>query len=120
MNKVEVIRYLRPIDANGVSNLGGVTVVFNLDYDKREIDVKFSICSSKENFNKHNGVKVAKESEAVRTLPLDSFRKLADKEGGFIDAYFKTLDVVKVLSTEHLHPREQLLMKKSNFKHWRW
>ena len=130
MNKVTVVRYLRPPVKQAVkglvsvytaerSNLGGVTFLFDLDYVNRQVVTYFSICNSKENFNKQLGIETARDAGVVRIMPLDGFRELADQEGGFVDAYFTLLNVHSKMDRSSIDEREELLLKKADYIHWR-
>ena len=92
---ITVCRYIRPIAKfNGkiaYSNLGGVTLVYTMDYGKRTVDVRFSICRPNENFNKANGLAYAMAA-ASDQYDLDKFRALADSVGGFTNAYSNLLN----------------------------
>jgi hypothetical protein len=108
---VRVIRYLRNLTQNyEPSNLGGVTLVFDMDYEDRTVAVRFSICSEKENFNKALGLETAINSGVERILPLDPFRKLADIKGGFLDAYYAMIETDQVQGA--ISEREKLFLKK--------
>jgi len=87
LETVRVIRYLRPYESFNVHNLGGVTFVFDLDYVRRTVSVLFSVCAIDENFEKSTGLQVALDAGVVRVFNLDSFRVVADRFGGFVDAY---------------------------------
>lgn len=80
MDKVEVVRYIRPIEMLGWrprnkyeenSNLYGVTVVFELDYENKTVLAKWAICNG-DNFEKRLGVKLARESKVSYKFPLNS------------------------------------------------
>lgn len=59
-NPIRVVRYIRPLDelCANKSNMYGVTLVFDLDYDARKIDVGISICNG-DNFDRKEGIKRA-------------------------------------------------------------
>ena len=113
LDHVRVIRYLRnwakhnPFEA---SNLGGVTLVFDMDYITRTVAIRFSICSDKDNFDKALGLSTAVSTIAERILDLDNFRKLADIKGGFLDAYYAIMQAGIVDGT--LSSREKVFLKK--------
>jgi hypothetical protein len=108
---VRVIRYLRNLTKNyEPSNLGGVTLMFDMDYEDRTVAIRFSICSEKENFNKELGLQTAIDSGVERILPLDPFRKLADIKGGFLDAYYAMIETDQVQGA--ISNREKLFLKK--------
>jgi len=104
---ITVCRYIRPVALfeTGVSysNLGGITLVFIMDYGKRTVNIKFSICRANENFNKHDGQMWAMKQEG-ETINLDKFQTMADQVGGFTDAYINLLNCRYVLGD--LTPRE--------------
>ena len=53
---VQVVRYVRPTDCeNRPHNLGGITLAFELDYERMVAKVGWSICADDENFNKALG-----------------------------------------------------------------
>ena len=105
---ITVCRYIRPVaefrDGVGYSNLGGTTFVFTMDYGKRTVNVKFSICRSDENFNKKEGLAWANKQRG-ETFNLDKFQMMADAVGGFTLAYLNLLSskyVTGTLSTREL------------------
>lgn len=117
MEKVRVIRHFRFMDkkTSELKSRGGVTFVFEMDYDKRLVDVFFSICSPNDNFCKSDGIRYAIEQGSERTMLLDPFQTLADSDrvsGGFVSAYFNILVSCAVMAT--ISDRELLLMKKIN------
>ena len=107
---VSVIRYLRKLEhSHHTSNLGGITFVFTMDYEKRTVDVYFSVCNSKENFNKKDGIKIALAAGIERKLDVDKFRKLADIKGGFVDAYIAIVEIESVIGS--ISKREKVLLR---------
>ena len=104
---ITVCRYIRPValfeTGIGYSNLGGTTLVFIMDYGKRTVNVKFSICRANENFNKREGLAWAMKQEG-ETINLDKFQDMSDKVGGFTDAYINLLNCKYV--TGDVTPRE--------------
>ena len=104
---ITVCRYIRPValfnTGIGYSNLGGITLVFIMDYGKRTVNVKFSICRADENFNKHDGQAWAMKQEGD-TINLDKFQAMADQCGGFTNAYVNLLNCKYV--TGEATPRE--------------
>ena len=57
---VSVVRYVRPTDCdNRPYNLGGITLAFELDYDRMVAKVGWSICAEDENFDKVVGQEIA-------------------------------------------------------------
>lgn len=110
LSPVRVIRYVRPrLENYCFSNLGGVTFVFTLDYNLRTVEVQTAICSSKDNFNKADGLKYALES-SPRKFNLDKFQAFADEEGGFVHAYIAVLKSEAV--SEAVLPSEKVLLRK--------
>jgi len=107
---IKVCRYIRPVvlfkQGVGYSNLGGVTLVFTMDYGRRTVNVKFSICRDDENFNKKDGLSWA-EKQVGETFNLDKFQSMADVMGGFTQAYLNLLNAKYV--NESLTPRELTL-----------
>lgn len=84
MNKVEVVRYIRPDNKVWVldkyeenSNLYGVTVVFDVDYDSQTVVAKWSVCNG-DNFEKTLGKQIAKSSKLAFTFPMSTVK---EKEG---------------------------------------
>lgn len=77
-SKIEVVRYVRPnmflnfsygkYDHN--DNLYGVTIVFDVDYDQKEVVAKWSICNGV-NFSKKEGYDVAVCSGRSETFDLE-------------------------------------------------
>lgn len=113
INNVTVIRYVRPLLGNGhYSNLGGITFLFELDYTRRTINIYFSVCSSKENFNKKEGIEIAKQAGIERQFNYDKFQQLATLKGGFVDAYISILESEQVMGV--LTKRESILLKKGS------
>ena len=108
---IKVCRYIRPVaefkQGLGYSNLGGVTLVFTMDYGQRTVNVKFSICRADENFNKKDGLAWA-EKQVGETFNLDKFQTMADAYGGFSYAYHHLLNAKFV--NEQLTPRESTLI----------
>lgn len=98
MSTTKVIRYVRPFteDTGRLSNLGGATFVFDMDYTTREVVARFSICSSEDNFSKELGLKQAYANPTARKFNLDRFQEFAHKEGGFVDAYIAMLETDRV------------------------
>ena len=92
LKNVRVIRYVRPYSINGHSNLGGVTFVFDMDYDKRTVEVRYSVCSRTDNFEKQLGISVASAADPD-TFNLDDYRARADEFGGFTQYYLQYLPV---------------------------
>lgn len=114
LKKAKVIRYLRPtVFQNGIpviSNLGGVTFIFDLDYEQRTVSIKFSVCNEDENFDKKTGVEVAESFKTVRAFDLDKYRELANRHSGFVNAYLAFLDSGKNVMIE-FEQREKHLIK---------
>lgn len=112
---ITVCRYIRPVaqfeNAIAYSNLGGVTFVFTMDYGKRTVNAKFSICRKNENFNKKDGLRHAVETDGV-TYNLDKFQAMANIAGGFTNAYISMLSSKFVAET--LTPREKTLLEVLN------
>ena len=112
---ISVCRYVRPIaqfrDGAGYSNLGGVTLLFTMDYGRRTVNVKFSICRANENFNKKDGITEAAKQRGVE-FNLDKFQLLADHCGGFTNAYLNMLNTSYVAGT--LNVRETTLFHTLN------
>lgn len=103
--KQRVIRYVRPTNKWGKrDNLGGVTLVFDMDYTDRKVAVRFSVCSKNENFDKKTGLAVAEKSEA-EVFDLDAYRSRANHFGGFAPYYTQYLDVKPKLTK-----REKILV----------
>jgi len=114
---IDVIRFLRPQTntyaqnfGTSPSNLGGVTLVFRMDYDKRIVYMHFSICATTENFNKKLGMQNALMRPAVRSIDLDKFQKFSNLKGGFVDGYLSILETESIIG--ELDDREKLLVKK--------
>lgn len=109
---IKVCRYIRPIaefkQGIGYSNLGGVTMLFTMDYGRRNVNVKFSICRPDENFSKKEGLERA-EQQVGETFSLDRFQEMADAVGGFTAAYMNLLGTKYV--TGQLSQRESALWK---------
>ncbi len=114
---IDVIRFLRPQTntyaqnfGTSPSNLGGVTLLFEMDYNLRKVAIKFAICPTTINFNKKDGTFYAKASPIVRVLDLDRFQKFSDLKGGFVDGYLSLLETESIIGS--LDDREKLLVKK--------
>lgn len=120
LKKVRVIRHLRSeaydftADRMIKSNLGGVTLLFDLDYMDRTVNILFSMAAKDENFDRDIAITVAENNGVVRSLDLDAFRILADEVGGFVPAYQSVLRTATV-SGLVLSKREKQLIKNSNF-----
>jgi len=96
---VQFIRYVRPRDEEGgISNLGGATFVFTLNYKNRTVEIQTALCSPKDNFDKKLGLQTALIS-TPRVINLDKFQQLANQWGGFVPAYIHTLSVLNVVES---------------------
>ena len=51
-----IIRYVRPDDGG---NMGGITLVFQLDYSAKTARFGWAVCSKEDNFSKRKGERVA-------------------------------------------------------------
>jgi hypothetical protein len=60
-NKVEFVRYVRGYRNNQVSNLHGITLVFEMDYDTELVAVSWSVCHET-NFSRKEGTAVARKN----------------------------------------------------------
>lgn len=92
-NPLEVVRFIRPLNWDN-HNLYGVTLVFNLDYNRRKIDVGISICNG-DNFEKSDGINRAKTGKmyiAGLDMPADIWN-CASKDG--LIAWFMERAVVE-------------------------
>lgn len=113
LKSVRVIRYKRQMNEYGQpSNLGGITFIFDMDYNMRTVDVSFSICSVKDNFSKADGISVAQSYGVERVLMLDQFQKYANLSGveGFVYAYLNFL--MSNTINDSNSARESLLVEK--------
>lgn len=90
LENVEVIRYIRPTNTDH-SNLGGMTVIFKLDYTARTVGISYSVCSLSDNFEKAKGLAVARSSNEVETFNLDDFASMANSTGSFTKYYLTHL-----------------------------
>lgn len=108
IDKVRVIRYLRGTQKK---NLGGATLIFDINYDTREIEVRLSICSDKDNFCKSLGKETAEYNGIIRKLHLDLFRKCADHRCGFTNAYIAMIETDSVKERQ-LHDLEKMLLRR--------
>lgn len=104
LENARVIRYLRPTSGDH-SNMGGVTFVFYMDYINRTVDVRYSVCSLDDNFDKALGLEVALASDSEE-FDLDDFRARADEFGGFTNYYVRYLGVKPSLTK-----RDRILLK---------
>lgn len=102
-NKVEVIRYLRPVTVGGIeknkrmgmshsvshsqaySNLYGISVVYELDYITRVVKASWSVCNG-DNFSKAEGVQRAKENNQKFAFSISDIDKYGDLTQAFIAA----------------------------------
>jgi hypothetical protein len=106
--KVRVIRYLRKVDDCGYDhNLGGVTFLFDMDYEARTVEIRHAICSPSDNFERTAGIRIAEESAFVRKFDLDLFVTSAARLNGFVSFYLDTLIKIK-----DIDPKEQFLLRK--------
>lgn len=90
--KVRVIRYVRTKNGKQpwiYNNLGGATMVFDMNYTDRMVDVYLAVCHPKDNFCKKTGIEQALGNGIQRVLSLDKFQSFANQEGieGFVKAY---------------------------------
>lgn len=73
-DKIEVVRFYRPAKADGHPDPKvGMTVIYELDYVQRHIVAFFSICDGEDLFNKHDGLRIARNRQSKRLgllLPL--------------------------------------------------
>jgi hypothetical protein len=88
IDKVTVIRYIRKdSEIWEDSNLGGATVVFELDYNTRKVKAAVSVCSEDDNFNKKLGIETAMRrlnaNEQCIEFPLD----YVDHFQGLVNAF---------------------------------
>jgi len=114
LTEVKVIRFLRPFNVvtGYPENLGGVTFIFFLDYEKRTLAIRHAICSATDNFQKKLGINTALNAPFVREFDLDYFSGIADLHGGFIDAYLQILTDESDRKGVACSPQETFLMKK--------
>ena len=62
-NKVEVVRYVRGYDKNmEISNLHGITLIFEMLYDVEMVAVSWSVCHET-NFSRKAGIAKARENK---------------------------------------------------------
>ena len=94
MNKVRFIRYLREVSDRGrINNMGGVTMLFRLNYKKRTVRVRFSVCARDENFDRETGIEYAlNDLEHVYDFDLDWYQNMANKYGGFAYVFVAELN----------------------------
>ena len=90
-NTVKVVRYIRPEnfgwDFMENSNLYGITIIFELDHEARDVTASFSICNG-DNFSREVGKYLAETSNAVVTFDMDDI----DTYGGLIFALTNRLN----------------------------
>ena len=98
-----IIRYVRPLaifsdlgQGLGIdnvianSNLGGITLIFNINYNKSELSVKYSICSVVDNFDKFQGLITADANDELK-IPYDDETSLVNNLLDFLhDEYVLT------------------------------
>ena len=87
-NNIRVIRYVRPTPYNCLmyhmvnrSNLYGITMVFDIDYDTRKVVARWSVCTN-DNFEKKIGVERALLCKKMVTFNLD------EVVGGLVNTLF--------------------------------
>lgn len=78
---VEVIRYFRGTDfkTGYTHNLGGMSAICQLDYEKNKITVFPAFCREDENFDREVGLKLAKEAKAKKLgfiVPFDKSKTI--------------------------------------------
>lgn len=111
---VQVVRYVRPTDCEDrPHNLGGITLVFHLDYERMAAKVGWSICAEDENFSKAVG-----EAYAWRRFYDAStcfeMRLPASREGLVVDFMKNALGMTvspSRMNTLYLRLRKELLKR---------
>jgi hypothetical protein len=74
-----IVRHIRPPKSCLNSNLGGVTLVFDLFHNESKYTVGYSVCSSDDNFSKFRGISIAKgRKEFCTKLDLNQDISLVD------------------------------------------
>lgn len=110
---VQVTRYVRPTDCNNRPyNLGGITLVFELDYERMVAKVGWSICAEDENFDKSIGEAFAWR-RFFRSDCLE-MRLPVSREGLVIDFMKKALGMTfppSRMNTLYIKLRKELLKR---------
>lgn len=75
-NIIEVVRYFRcwNFDLDQISNLGGLTVICELNFDTMTMCVYPAFCSDEDNFDKNVGLMIASDRQQLGhgiTMPFD-------------------------------------------------
>lgn len=110
---VHVTRYVRPTDCEDrPHNLGGITLAFELDYERMVAKVGWSICADDENFDKATGQDLAWR----RFYASDCFemRLPVSREGLVVDFMKNALGMTVYpsrMNTLYLRLRKELLKR---------
>lgn len=97
MPKVKVVRYVRPLQqfetCIAESNLGGITLLFEIDQEEETLKVSYAICDDTDNFNMDiaNNVVNGRFDRLSSTLKFSYDRNLSlvDNLEFFLDYLFK-------------------------------
>lgn len=89
---IRVIRYIRPgkkywtkyWDTDIYSNMYGITLVFNLDFENKFVTVKWSVCNG-DNFSKKIGIETAERSKTMLIFGFDEIH------GGLVNTVFNKI-----------------------------
>lgn len=121
-NKISVIRYVRPqVDGptpnlydfmTGLySNLYGVTVVFDIDYDTRKVKASWSVCNG-DNFEKARGVLLALQHAQNFEFDLE----MVTNNSGLVNALLYALGNLYVNEWTSYTEKEQVFLSNMRTK----
>lgn len=104
-NQVEVVRYVRGMyrqqkldgSLHTISNMHGITLVFELDYEVGIAKVSWSVCHDT-NFNKKDGVAIAKLNAQKLYFPLKSVEQFGTLESALV-AYLQETGYINEIVT---------------------
>lgn len=92
---VQVVRHVRPYTFNNEykyvrDNLGGATVVFDMDYEAGVVKARWSACSPDINFDKKEGKRRALQRDTMITFSLDEVKTF----GGLVNALIWNIFII--------------------------
>lgn len=92
---VQVVRHVRPYSYDNKYkyvryNLGGATVVFDMDYQAGVVKARWSACSPDINFDKKEGKRRALQRDTMITFSLDEVKTF----GGLVNALIWNIFII--------------------------
>jgi hypothetical protein len=74
---VEVIRYVRGYNGNEISNMHGITLIYEINYETGLVAVSWSVCHGT-NFSRKEGISVARKNNQKMYLTFGEVEKGGD------------------------------------------